>query len=161
MPEVVIALLVLVLLGAGHFLLGTAQARRRMGSDPALCFVGALEDGRVEEVATYLDRGWDANTNFWFLCECKPLHFAAHHGHRAVAELLLGRGADPDARDARGGSPLHCAASYGHQDIVELLLARGAVVNAKDDDGETALGLAAASGHTDIVQILEAHGAEG
>ncbi len=129
-------------------------------ADPVLRLLAALERGKVVEVETYLDQGWDVSMTFPFLYDSEPLHIAAHHGRRQLAELLLCRGANPNARDAAGKTPLHYAALYGHADLVDLLLDGGALANMKDDDAETALALAAASGHPRIVQALEAHGTQ-
>ena len=83
-----------------------------------------------------------------------PLHAAAGHGHKAVVELLLTKGADVNARDQNKQTPLHDAASNGHRDVVELLLTKGAYVNAKYHNKRTALHDAASNGHRDVVELL-------
>lgn len=55
----------------------------------------------------------------------RPLHTAIECGHRAIAMLLLDRGADP-----RQDSSLHTAASRGDLELVKLLLTHGADPNA-------------------------------
>jgi ankyrin repeat protein len=55
----------------------------------------------------------------------RPLHTAIEFGHRAIAMLLLDRGADP-----RQDSSLHTAATLGDIELVKLLLAHGADPNA-------------------------------
>ena len=71
-----------------------------------------------------------------------PLQWAARYGHKAVAELLIAKGADVNARNEKGATPLHTAARYGHKAVAELLIAKGADVNAKTEKGETPLFLA-------------------
>jgi len=71
-----------------------------------------------------------------------PLLWAARYGHKAVAELLIAKGADVNAENEKGETPLHAAARYGHKAVVELLISKGADVNAKTEKGETPLFLA-------------------
>jgi ankyrin repeat protein len=77
----------------------------------------------------------------------------------AAARLLLARGADPRATNARGETPLHTAASEGFLALARLLLAARVPVDATDDDGRTPLHLAAWEGHADMAALLLAHGA--
>lgn len=64
-----------------------------------------------------------------------PLHVAALRGHTAIAEMLLARGANSNARHGRDEpTPLFLAAVKGRTATVELLLAHGADVNAKYSD---------------------------
>jgi ankyrin repeat protein len=60
-----------------------------------------------------------------------PLHAAAQAGQVEVAQLLLERGADPNARADSGQTPLHNCAS---QEIAELLIDAAADTNALDDE---------------------------
>jgi len=55
-----------------------------------------------------------------------PLHRAASHGDKALAELFIAKGADVNARDKKGHTPLSYAQTQGHTEIVELLCKHGA-----------------------------------
>ena len=57
------------------------------------------------------------------------LHLAVQADRPEVAELLLGAGADMDARDAQGRTALHDSIEDGCQAIERLLLKRGAAVD--------------------------------
>jgi ankyrin repeat protein len=83
-----------------------------------------------------------------------PLHLAAQWGHKDVAELLLAKGADVNAKDDDGGTPLHMAKS---KDVAELLLAKRAEINARVNDGRTPLHIAVNYGHKDVVEVLLAN----
>ncbi len=50
-----------------------------------------------------------------------PLHWAAARGHRDMAELLLKKGADANAKDSKGQTPLDWAKGLKHQEVAELL----------------------------------------
>lgn len=78
----------------------------------------------------------------------------AYRGEEALAEDLLARGAEPDARDADGYTALMYAANQGHHGCVRSLLAHGASPNAADEQGSTPLMFAAQHGHTRIAKRL-------
>lgn len=68
-----------------------------------------------------------------------PLHLAAEHGYREIAEPLIRHGADVMARDeGDNATPLHWASQNGHLEVVRLLVESGAGVNATDDMHERA-----------------------
>jgi len=73
-----------------------------------------------------------------------------------VAELLLAKGANINAKSNDGFTPLYEAAYAGHEDVAELLLAKGADVNAKVNDGKTPLQVA----KPEVADLLRAHGAK-
>ena len=54
-----------------------------------------------------------------------------------VAELLIGRGADPNMADITGQTPLHCAAQKGQIKVAELLIESGADMDKADNRGMT------------------------
>ncbi|KAK1255060.1 hypothetical protein MKX08_009055 [Trichoderma sp. CBMAI-0020] len=88
------------------------------------------------------------------------LHCAASGGHQDMVELLLGHGADANAKDGRGGTTLMWAAAQGHQGVTDLLIRHGVDVNARDQTRQTALGKAARQGHLEIVRRLLDRGAD-
>lgn len=84
----------------------------------------------------------------------QPLHFACLRGHRDLADLLLQRGADIDARGNARATPLDDACFKGHKDVVELLLSRGANTQVLDKDLWSPIRTAVGYQHLDIVEIL-------
>lgn len=120
-------------------------------------FLGAVQKGNLEEVRGLLaenpklvnarrDDGWTS------------LHFASR-GSKDMAELLIAKGADVNAK-CLGYTPLHEASSSGHKELAELLIAKGAKVNAKSAGGSSPLHIAAYSGRTNVVELLIASGAK-
>ena len=78
----------------------------------------------------------------------QPLHAAlAGQGGESLVSLLVGRGADVNARAAGGVTPLHLAASRGNDAVAKLLLRHGADRHARLEDGQTAAEIAAARNH--------------
>jgi len=86
-------------------------------------------------------------------------------GDEGRALRMLGEGADPNQRDARGLTPLMWAAALGQIELATWLLDRGAALNAEiggsDYSGpaDTALSFAAANGNTAMVDFLLSRGA--
>ncbi len=92
-----------------------------------------------------------------------PLHLAGQVGAGRLVALLLGAGADPDARITGAGAsrPLHFAARSGSVEAVQALLDAGAAVDAREESwGQTPLIFAASYGRTDVVRELLRHGAD-
>ena len=97
-----------------------------------------------------------------------PLIIAAHNGHLNSVKILLGYGADIEARGTlkigdqvvEGCTPLWAAAATGHPDVVKLLIERNADVDGRTSTHSTPLRAAAHEGHLDIVRCLVESGAD-
>ncbi|HXA67370.1 MAG TPA: ankyrin repeat domain-containing protein [Bryobacteraceae bacterium] len=121
----------------------------------AACMAGAGE--RVSELAgeqpdlvkSYSQDGWT------------PLHLACFFNQPAIAEALILRGADVQARsrNTMKNAPLHAAAAGHSRESVRILLEHGADVNAKQEAGWTALHAASQNGDVEMVRLLIAGGA--
>ena len=121
----------------------------------------AAAKGDVAAVRAFLEKGTYVNAKDQF--GCTALLRAAEYGRKVVAELLIAKGADVNARaDAgwAGGTPLCMAAFERHWKVAELLIAKGADVNAKDHLGETPLHIAAQWGQREVAKLLIAKGAD-
>ena len=88
-----------------------------------------------------------------------PLHEASERGHKDMAELLLAKGADVNAKNKYGWTPLHRAAIWGQKEVAELLISKGADINAKDNNGSTPLHDAAHGGYQ-VSDLLISKGAD-
>ncbi|MFQ6039423.1 MAG: sigma-70 family RNA polymerase sigma factor [Candidatus Poribacteria bacterium] len=107
----------------------------------------AVEAGHIEQVKATLDKD-AALVNARNENDQTPLHRAAYRGHKAIAELLIEKGADVNARDKNGQTPLHQLAYISTMtDIAGLLIDAGADINAKDNDGNTPLFLSLSQQH--------------
>ena len=105
-----------------------------------------------------------------------PLIIAARNGHLNSVKILLGYGADIEARGTlkkddqvvEGCTPLWTAAASGHLDVLKLLIERNADIEARGTlkvedqviEGCTPLWAAAATGHLDVVRCLVESGAD-
>jgi len=90
-----------------------------------------------------------------------PLLLASREGRLEIAELLLDKGANIEAKNEGGGTPLLIASQGGRLEIVALLLQSGANVEAQGNvTGNTSLLHASSNGHLEIVALLVAKGAK-
>lgn len=91
--------------------------------------------GELVLVERFVDEGGLARREleeaFWSACK---------YGHTGVAECLLKRGVDIDAKGGANNTGLMLASQRGRRDTVEMLLGYGASVELKNDYGGTALG---------------------
>jgi uncharacterized protein len=128
---------------------------------PKLDIFDACVAGRVSSVLEEIDKQPSLleshSSDGW-----TPLHLAAFFGHADLANALLDRGADVDARSTNPmkNTPLHAATAGGHPELVDLLLKRGANPNARQEGGWTALHGAAQAGNRATVTTLLANGAD-
>ncbi|MDH4227644.1 MAG: ankyrin repeat domain-containing protein [Deltaproteobacteria bacterium] len=82
--------------------------------------------------------------------------------YKDVAEAIIAKGGDVNAKNIYGFTPLHVAARADDGGgVVEVLLSKGAEVNAKaGEDGATPLHLAIESGDAAMVEAIVAAGAD-
>jgi len=91
-----------------------------------------------------------------------PLHLACFFAPPGVAQALISRGADLNARSRNPmqNTPLHAAAAGRNRDALRELLEHGAEVNARQHGGWTALHAASQNGDVEMVRLLIACGAD-
>jgi hypothetical protein len=87
------------------------------------------------------------------------LHRAVYRGDVALGDLLLARGADPNATTPMGQTPLHVAVLVDQPALVERLITAGANPNLITDRGQTPLHWAVIRTRAWHVQRLLAGGA--
>ena len=111
-----------------------ATAKREGGGDE-LC--RAVKSGDLQAVKIQVKNGVDVNARDSEF-GVTALSWAALQGHTKIAEFLIERGTDVNAKNQDGATALHSAAFLGRAEIAKLLIQKGADVNAKNQKGETA-----------------------
>jgi len=118
--------------------------------------VEAVRDGRSSAVTDLLNDG--ASPNAKDGVGNPVLMLSAVYAPASVMQLLLDRGADPNAVNAARASALHWSAG---DPKARMLILKGANVNARSGPGRTPLAIAAAQdGNFDIVKLMVERGAE-
>jgi ankyrin repeat protein len=106
----------------------------------------------------------------WRLAGFTALQLAADHGHLAVVDLLLAKGADANnwgttenviVDGERGGTALQLAVARGHSAVTKRLMDGGADVNRTcQNSSDTTLQAAIRTGNTAVLELLLAAGAD-
>lgn len=140
------------------------RVAQMLAGDPALLqqrtpdgftAVGLATFFRHGELARWLiEQGADVAAHAENPQRVAPVHAAAAVCDRETMQLLLARGADPNARQQHDYTPLHGAASRGDVEMAKLLLAHGAERDAKAGDGMTPADVARKYGHPDFADWL-------
>eukprot|EP00026_Physarum_polycephalum_P007239 Phypoly_transcript_07297.p1 GENE.Phypoly_transcript_07297~~Phypoly_transcript_07297.p1 ORF type:complete len:550 (+),score=72.44 Phypoly_transcript_07297:113-1651(+) len=87
-----------------------------------------------------------------------PLHAATESKNSELVELLLSKGANPNALDLNNATPLHLAASSDSIEVVEIL-AKVSNLNAPNSFGASPLHDAVFQGKLELAKILLKNGA--
>lgn len=122
------------LLGSGQL---DVNAQDDEGRTP-LYYAAAAEDGAV--VQLLLGRP-DVEIDRRSYFKGTPLHSAILSGQERTAEILLERGADPEATDSQGERPIHLAIRLGLVQTLKKLLSLGVNLTATTNSGHTPLEL--------------------
>lgn len=85
-----------------------------------------------------------------------PLLYAAFEGRVAIVDLLLAKGANPEAKAPNRSTALIFAARNGHEEVVAHLLKAGVDLDSKNDQNETAESWATKYRNTDIAEMIQA-----
>ena len=151
---------------------GDVNAKNKVTTTP---LYWAAYEGQKEIVELLIANGADVNLRSGMVVKTKdgsegnkmaqelmnnrtPLDMAIRKEHTEIAELLIAKGTDVNAKSNRGYTPLHEASKNEKTEILELLIAKGADVNAKDDDGDTPLDYAHRRKYTEVAALLRKHG---
>ena len=86
----------------------------------------------------------------------RPLNWAALRNDTAMLELLLGAGADINAKNLSGFTPVHHAVEGNAIDALKLLIAKGADLTLRNGAGLTPLDFAVAANRTAAYEVLKA-----
>jgi uncharacterized protein len=113
--------------------------------------------GQRDVAAALLAAGADVHAQTTNAQNNLPLHAAAAGKHCALVDLLLGSGADVNARQEGGWTALHAAAQDGDTRMIASLLAYGADANARNAAGQTPLTIARSHGQAEAVELLGKH----
>jgi len=142
----------------------TIAAVLLVGCGPNISIHEAAYEGNIKAVKQHLAAGADVNGKQGEVLDAfdrvdrsgtTPLHKALLGGHKEIAELLISKGANVNAKDNDGLTPLHWAET---KELAELLITKGADVNAKWNGGLTYLHQAAVKSRNGVAEFLISKG---
>jgi len=101
-----------------------AKPEQPTAKAPDISIQIAASYGNIEAVKQHLAAGVDVNVKggVW---GSTPLHYAAFGGHKEIAELLIAKDADVNARMKNGLTPLDNAIKRKHPETADLLRKHG------------------------------------
>ena len=105
-----------------HLLLTTIAAVVLVGCGESQDIWEAADQGNIEAVKQHLDAGADVNVKDTI--GLTPLHMAAGDGRKEVAELLIAKGSEVNAK-IEGMTPLDIAIELKHTTTADLLRKHG------------------------------------
>ena len=114
--------------------------------------------GHVGCVKLLIERGSEVNIAAENESRVHPIHSAAACNSAVIVTLLLGAGAEADARQHHDYTALMSAAMHNNLDMAKALLDAGANPNQKSEDDRTPISMAQESGHVEMVEGLEKAG---
>jgi ankyrin repeat protein len=91
-----------------------------------------------EAVEELLRSGADPNAVAKNAMKVAVINSAAASGRADLVMMVLGAGADPNARQMAGYTALHAAAAHDNVEMAQALLDAGADLSLKTDDGQSA-----------------------
>ena len=105
---------------------------KSLGVPIAIC--EGIKYNQIDEFKSYLNQTGDANY-IDLQREFPLLTCATFFKNKEIAELLIAKGANVNARDKEGRTPLYIATEHSSKEIAKLLIANGADVNARKNAG--------------------------
>jgi len=134
------------------------NAGSEFGFFPLGGIISTQTERGVEIFKLLVDHGADYNVNFGGY---PLLHQAVYSCHnesvRSIAEFLISKGVDINARGYQDKTPLHMV---GCPELARLLISKGADIEARDKDGQTPLWKACSDANVDISELLISEGAD-
>ena len=111
--------------------------------------------GNENEVKKHINNGVDINISD--TSKTSPLHHSSLTAKLQIANFLISKGANVNAKDIAERTPLHLAANH---EIAKLLISNGAEISPKDGFGLTPLHNAAQYGDKELINTLINEGAK-
>jgi hypothetical protein len=116
--------------------------------------------GNLDAVRTLLELGANPNKR----CGSRrfaALHIAARYDHAGVAEMLLSRGAEIDAKDGQGYTALHAAVAQNSIAAARVLVSEGADMSVATRHGYSPLDIARHLNLGELTAFIESGGISG
>eukprot|EP00066_Takifugu_rubripes_P012412 XP_011601678.1 PREDICTED: probable protein S-acyltransferase 23 isoform X1 [Takifugu rubripes] len=122
-------------------------------SDSGVDIFDSIQRGNIEQCLQVIQndrsilklKGWGGFT---------PLHYAALHGNRALVNLFLSNGADPNLACDAGQTAFHFGCRQGNINVIHQMMQHGADLHITDLQGKTAMHHAVMGGNIVAVHYL-------
>jgi hypothetical protein len=113
------------------------------------------EEDKFEELTAFLEDHPEVDLELFRDANgATALHLAAARGDLGCVRVLVGHGADLEARTNQGDTPIILASDRGHSECLKVLIEAGADVHASGNDGTQAIHFASFYRTTGCLKLL-------
>jgi len=154
-PPFLLVICLMLSMQSPLFSMTEAKDAKKINKD----FYLAVENSNLEKAQELFGLGADINFVLDTLSGFTPLHVAVSNGGVAMAEFLLAKNAQVNAKTKRGSTPLHIAIRFGLQNLEQVQKEYSPDPDNKPDQKNQTISVKFPANYSTIIKLLLKKGA--